>query len=291
MRRIVVIILICIAAFLTYVAVQIGDPDTAAASTAADTNGIIVMSPAIAVILTDLGLADRIVGRHAFDIVLEKTTPIAGDMNGFDYERLLRLQPTHIFLEQSAQETPDRLRTLAADNGWTLHTLPLLALDDIPAAVELIAGIFPSDETQRSADALVEGLHQTMQPDPTIASRAGRVLPLYWTNPPGAAGPGSFHYEILERLGYRMALTEGGPYITLDPEDILRMDPDSILLLIPGADPDRLDGLLGPLANLDLRCVREGRVGVISHPLVNIPATSITGVVREILFATSDWTP
>jgi len=60
---------------------------------------------------------------------------------------------------------------------------------------------------------------------------------------------------------------------------------------MPGADPDRVDELLGPLLQLDLRCVREGRVAVIHHELVNLPATSILDVVREILDATAAWAP
>jgi len=250
---------------------------------------IVAISPAIAVILDDLGLSEHIVGRHAFDIILDDSVPVVGDTGGIDYERLLRINPTHILLEQSAQAIPDRLRSLAGDHGWSLHTVALLSLDDIPRATSEIAGLFESESTRRRLAGLLASFEASLEPRPDVARRAGRVLPLYWTDPPGAAGPGSFHYEMLERLGFEMALPDGGPFITVDPEDVLRMDPDSILLLVPGADPSRVDELLGPLARLDLRCVREGRVGVINDPLVNIPATSITRVVREIMSVTANW--
>ena len=252
---------------------------------------IVAMSPALGVIVADLGLGDRIVGRHAFDVSLDASIPVVGDINGIDYERLLRLDPTHILLERSAQPLPDRLLNLASDNGWIIRSIPLLALDDIPLATTQLADLFDSPATRRRHTTLLAQFKETMRPNREIAQRVGRVLPLFWTSPPSAAGPGSFHYEMLERLGFRMALTEGGPFITLDPEDILRLDPDSILLLTPGADPARLDELLGPLGRLDLRCVREGRVGVVSDPMVNIPATSILGVVLEVLEITAKWQP
>jgi ABC-type Fe3+-hydroxamate transport system substrate-binding protein len=266
-------------------------PGAQAAITASPGARIVTLSPAIAVILDDLGLADRIVGRHAFDLALSDAVPVVGDITGIDYERLLRVKPTDILLERNAQAPPDRLLTLAVENGWAIHSFRLLALDDIPLATRGLAELFGNDEARERGERILLRFDEAMRPSPEIAARAGRVLALYWTNPPGAAGPGSFHAEMLERLGFAIALTEGGPYITVDPEDILRMDPDSILLLMPGADPERVDELLGPLAKLDLRCVREGRVGVVTDAMVNFPATSITRVVREILEITAGWTP
>jgi len=252
---------------------------------------IVTLSPAIAVILDDLGLSEQIVGRHAYDIVLDSSVPIVGDMTGIDYERLLRLRPTHILLEHNAQPLPERLQLLADDNGWMIRSMPMLTLEDIPLATEQLTQLFESPQTRERLMTLLDNFNSSMQPSLDASGRAGRVLPLYWTNPPGAAGPGSFHHQMLERLGFEMALTDGGAYITVDPEDILRMDPDSILLLMPGADSQRLDELLGPLQKLDLRCVREGRVGVINDPMVNLPATSIIEIAKEITRITLLWAP
>jgi len=250
---------------------------------------IVAFSPAIAVILADLGLADHIVGRHAFDVTMNPDVPVVGDMNGIDYEQLLRLDPTHVFLERSAHPPPERLIGLGDQHGWKIHALPLLSLDDIPTAVNALADLFQSGGVESRRITLLKELDGALRPIPDIAENAGTVLMLYWTNPPGAAGPGSFHHEILTRLGFTPALREGGPYMTIDPEDILRMDPGSLLLLMPGADEQRLEELLGPLVRLNLRAVEEGRVAVIDHPLVNIPATSIVEGVREIRSETRSW--
>lgn len=249
------------------------------------------MSPALAAICNDLGLGDRIVGRNAYDIVLDPAIPVAGDINGFDYERLIRLNPTHILLERSAKNPPDRLLRLAKERGWAIEVFPLLTLDDIPNAAGRLAQEFDNPQVRGRLSAMLTDLDASLQPAGPGARNAGRLLALYWTNPVGAAGPGSFHYEILVRMGFEPALTEGGPYVTLDPEDVLRIDPESLLLIMPGADAGRIEELLGPLARLDLRCVRDGRVGVITDELANLPATTIGRMVREIREITDPWPP
>ena len=250
---------------------------------------IVALSPAIAVILTDLGEQDRIVGRAGSDTHLPGSIPVAGDYNGIDYERLLRLRPTHILLERNAQDPPDRLLSLAKEHNWKIRTYPMLALDDIPVSVNRLAVEFADPQGRAWASRWKSEFDALFAERSESIRNAGTVLPLYWSSPPGIAGPGSFHAEILERLGFDLAITEGGPYIVADPEDLLRLQPDSILLLIPGGDPNRINELLGPLADLDLRAIREGRVALVRNEMTHLPATSILDLVREILDATAPW--
>lgn len=266
-------------------------PETAEATPIDQQHRLVVMSPAIGVILTDLGVRDRIVGRLGSDEHLPRSIPVAGDFNGFDFERLLRLNPTHILLEDNAQAPPDRLLALADEHGWAIRSYPMLALDDIPPAVEQIAEEFADPDGRAWAAQWKAEFDDLLESESTSARRTGTVLPIYWTTPPGVAGPGSFHADILDRLGFDLALTEGNPYIVMDPEDILRLQPDSILLLIPDADPGRITELLGPLADLDLRAIREGRVALIRNTMTHLPATSIIDLVREIIDAIAPWEP
>ena len=67
-----------------------------------------VLSPAFAATLADLGCADLIVARHAYDIALEKTVPVCGDQGGINYEVLVRANPTHVILESNTQPPPER---------------------------------------------------------------------------------------------------------------------------------------------------------------------------------------
>jgi len=242
----------------------------------------------MAVILDDLGAADRIVGRHAYDLVLDPEIPVVGDQAGIDYEALLRAAPTHVLLESAGAPPPPRLTSLAAEEGWRLVRLPLLTLDDIRAATRRLADLMREHIPAGRAHNLLESLNAAVSPRPGLASRAGRTLALYWTSPVGAAGPGSFHAQLLGSLGVEAAVESGSPYVTLDLEDVRALNPDSILLFMPGATQEATD-LLGPLARVRLRAVETGRVAVIAHPLCLIPSTAVRHVAAEIVREIQRW--
>lgn len=248
-----------------------------------------VLSPAAAIILRDLGLEDAIVARHAYDKDLDQRLPVAGDQAGIDYESLLRARPTHVLLEWGPRDLPPRLESLAQRRGWTVRSVRLLTLDDIRSATRELAALTGDEATQNRAEALVRQLDEAWAPRPGIGAAAGRTLALYWTDPPGAAGPGSFHQQMLESMGTTPAIERGEPYIALDGERLRRLDPDSIILFMPGADAERLDELLGPLVRLDLRAVREGRIALIAHPHCQLPSTAMIDIAEEAARAMESW--
>jgi ABC-type Fe3+-hydroxamate transport system substrate-binding protein len=239
---------------------------------------IAVLSPAVADLLADLGLSDRIVARHAFDRFSEQTLPVVGDQSGVDYERLLRVRPTHVLLEWGAPEPPARLASLAADRGWVVHDFPLLTLSDIRDATAVLGELFAAHEV---ASELLAQMDAAWAVHDGLDVSAGRTLPLYWTNPVGVAGPGSFHHQLLEVIGVTLAITEGNPYITLDPADLLRLDPDTIVLFAPGVDVSALDDALAPLDDLHLRAVDSGRVVLINHPKCLTPSAAMIDVANQ----------
>lgn len=245
-----------------------------------------VLNPAMSVILRDLGRDNLIVARHAFDLVLPDSMPIVGDQHTIDYERLVTLAPTHILLQTGATDVPPKLRELAAAHRWEVVTLPLLTLDDVRAALakldELTGG--PSDRG-RELRARFDG---AMAARPEVAERLGRVLCLAWTDPPGVMGPGSFHAQIIESLGATSVPAEGSPYIEWSNEDVVRTDPDTLILLRPGSEDD-LETALGPLARMNLRCVLEDRVIVVRDLLCHTPSTALSGVAEFIVAQTSSW--
>lgn len=268
-------------------------PPAAAPPAAAETREVrlVPLSPALGVIVRDLGRADLIVGRHTWDMALDPSIPTVGTHDDPDLETLLRLNPTHIIVQEMETRVPQSLRRMAEREGWTLWSYPLLTLDDITAAVdglhEALADATDSPTTDSPAVTLTDAW--TPHPD---APGAGRVLLVAGVDPAGVMGPGSFHHQLIERLGARPALTTGGPWQELDHEDILRLAPDSILLFRPGAtDADAAAALaaLGGIADLDIPAVRDARVAVITHPLCLLPASSLAEVAKEIGVAFDAW--
>ncbi len=252
---------------------------------------VVALSPGVAETLLALGLGDTLVGRHAFDEFSPKDLPAVGDQAGIDYEALLRLAPTHVLLEQSAAGVPPRLLEFAEKRGFEVHEIPMLTLADIRSGMLTLPALLDRPDADDEAAVLAARLDASTQPVPGFAARCGRVLALYWTDPIGAAGPGSYHAEILAALGGSLAIGDGRPYQQLDAEDVRRLDPDSILLILPGADAARITELLGPLRSLDLRAVREGRVGLINEARAQTPGPSAIKVADDLREVVLSWPP
>jgi ABC-type Fe3+-hydroxamate transport system substrate-binding protein len=269
-----------------------------ATSVGADRGGpprIVAMSPAIGVMLRDLGLADLVVGRHGFDMVLPEKVPACGDENAVDYETLLRVQPTHLLFQSNARGLPDRLRELAERSRWTIVEYPLLELDDVGRCVSDLGDRFGA---RARTGELLQRWSMAMAPRGEGLVRAGRVLLLGGVSPPSAMGPGSWHYQILQRLGGTPAITEGSAWITLDAEDVRRLAPDAIVLILPRS-PDAPPGpplpqselvpLLGRVGTLDIPAVRRGRIALIDDPLAHTPSTAMIGFADRLAAILTDW--
>ncbi|MGH7131832.1 MAG: ABC transporter substrate-binding protein [Phycisphaerales bacterium] len=301
------LIAIIVAAALVYMAALSGRAAAPApASTAPpDSPRIVVLSPGLADILRACDFGPALVGRHAFDAWSDSALPVCGDQSGINYEALIAARPTHVLIEWGQRDLPPRLVELATANKWLLKNYPLLTLADIQAAADDIQvsvppaphppgtpGITPAARRLRdrfdAAFARRDGLDQ-----------AGRILILYSAKPPTVLGPGSFHHQILERLGATPAITEGKPFITLDAEDVLRLKPDGIILIQPRAagspafptprDVGSLKDRLGAVGMLDIPAVRNGHIALIDDETAALPGPSLAKVGDELAEILAVW--
>lgn len=273
---------------------------------------VAVLSPAAAVTLKELGLERFVVARHAFDLALDTSLPVCGDQAGIDYERLVACAPTRVVIQWGSRELPDRLRELAADHRWTLIRYDPLTLPQAADATSALVREFGPLVEPRCAAAVEQRFHDllAMAPkDPSRRRRVGRVLLLASTQPLYALGPGSWHQDVLERLGATPAIEQGQPYIRLDPEDLAARAPEGIVLVIPRApraaepprrlratdfDPADLRERLGKAMDLHVPAIERGHVALIDDPYVLTPSTAILDFadrLREVLDAWEHDTP
>lgn len=324
-RRLILVRLLCLAA-LVLLAPACGpsSPATTAPSPAGQAR-IVALSPAVAVMLRDLGLGDRIVGRHDYDMVLPRSVRPVGHQEAIDYEALLACDPTHVVIEWGSRPLPPRLTELAVSERWEIIRVRLLTIDDIARTVDDLAirfGVvnFSGADPSRPPDIPGAGPGPMLPrfedparrleielPSARLArawSRRGEgyaaiggVLLLASTDPAGALGPGSFHHEILERIGGTPAISAGTPWMELDAEDVLRLQPGAIVLIAPRAgdvptDPPGVDEVrrrLGRLATLDLPAVRTERIALIDHPLALTPSTAMAEFADELARILDGW--
>lgn len=255
---------------------------------------IVAFSPAVGVIVRDLGLAHRVVGRHDYDVVLDPGVPTVGHQEHVDYEALLRARPTHVFTQWGSRDLPATFVRLAGERGWVVLDVRLLSLDDVArGADEIAAALSPWVEPAR-AEPGARVLAAARRRGEGYAS-VGRVLLLGAVQPAGALGPGSVHHELLVRLGGVPALADGAAWVELSPEDVLRLSPDAVVLLQPrayGEPPGATDAAapaLGVLAELETPAKRRGRFALIDHPLGLLPSTSMAEVCEELARVLEGW--
>jgi ABC-type Fe3+-hydroxamate transport system substrate-binding protein len=226
------------------------------------------------------------------------------DQSGIDYETLLAVRPTHVLVQWGERDLPRRLAELAERHGWKIRSFNPLSLDEVRDMAGALSSLFDPGGSTATGNGdepprLLAEMDKAWRRRETDLAAAGRVLILHGVSPPNALGPGSFHYQVLERIGGAPALTEGSPYITLDAEDVRALSPNGIVLLSPrppGSPPHEeawttaeLTAALGPLARLDIPAVRSGHIAVIDDPECLLPSTSMVRFAEELATVLDRW--
>lgn len=256
---------------------------------------MVALSPAIAEILREVGRGHEIVGRHDYDRFTRASVPAVGHQQSISYEALIAARPTHVYLQWGRRELPRRLVSLAEARGWRLATFEMTGLDDTLAAADRLA---PAGTDPLPSRAFFDALGALR----ARVSFGGRVLLLGQAQPPAVLGPGSFHADLLIRLGLRPAVEAGPAWIPTDAEQVAAWSPDAIALVRTGpagvtawgrgggegrsgGQPagggrrgndggwSEAESVLGRLATLDaVPAIAERRAGVVSAPDAMLPA-------------------
>lgn len=264
---------------------------------------VVALSPGVAATLRDLGGAGMMVGRHGYDAWSDRALPVVGDQAGINAEAMLRVAPTHVYVEFGGAE---RARGLlgpvrGAAGVAVVRDFRLLSLDQVRESVVTLAGDLPIPPER--AAALLGAWDRALEPVPTGEARGlGTVLLLHGTDPPAALGPGSFHQQIAERLGLEPALKAGDAYTVLDSEGVLRLQPGTIVLIQPrqagvaaeaGAGWAWLRGAaarerLGPLGTLRVPAVERERVLLIDLDDALLPGTGLIRLAEGLRAAVGE---
>ncbi len=134
---------------------------------------------------------------------------------------------------------------------------------------------------QRAAE-LAARLESSLDPPPS-AAWSGRTLLVCGLEPVTVFGAGTYLDEMLVALGGRNA-TDAAGWAMLSMEDVVRLDPEAIVLIREARLPEPADArtLLGPLAALDVAAVRDGRLAVLDDPDAFLPSTGLPEVARRL---------
>lgn len=246
---------------------------------------LVSLSPALTRMLVDLGVGSMIVGRSAYCDAVDASVPVAGDLTNVDLETMVRLEPTHVFIQPPRSGIDPGLLALSDRRRWRMLTYRVNGIDDIRSAMTEISDALQEDlarpEGSRMADRLADW--QTELDDVLHRERSqplydGKVLLLIPGDPSLVFGRQTYLGDVLLAFGVENACPTTG-WTEASPEDLIRMDPDGLILIgengIEAESRQMLD-------SLDLAAAREGRVAVLEHPDVMLPTSSVVACAREV---------
>jgi ABC-type Fe3+-hydroxamate transport system substrate-binding protein len=187
----------------------------------ADGQRIVSLSPAITRTLVDLGLHDDLVGRSAFCRSVDQNIPVVGDLDGIDYERLVRLCPTHVLVQDTAAWPPQPLLDMASKGDFTLQAWPLDRLEDIDRVLRELPCVLDAD------GAYAEELRAALRSP--LASADGRSAMLL-TDGQLAFGRGTWIDDLWKEMGGLNVLNAEG-WVQLSNEDLARRSAELFIVL------------------------------------------------------------
>ena len=212
---------------------------------------IVSLLPSLTETVCALDACERLVGVDRYSNWPASVVPLQGVGGGLDpnIEAIVALRPDVVLMATSSRAQA-RLESL----GVTVVALEPKTHADVQRVlgkVGQVLGVQDAQRVWRTIDAGVQAAAQSVPP--TV--RGTRVY-FEVNSGPYAAGPSSFIGETLARLGARNIIPAAlGPFPKLNPEFVVRADPDLIMVGARSAE-----GLAARPGWGQMRALRDGRL-------------------------------
>lgn len=187
---------------------------------------IVSLLPSLTETVCALGACDRLVGTDRFSNwpMHVSNLPKLGGLQDVQVERLYALNPDLVLLATS-HRVIDRLESL----GLTVVALESRSLDDIERVTNILGSVL---ELESEANAMLASTQLKVSNAAELVSTQWQDARVYFeiASDPFAAGEISFIGELLSALGLNNIVPSTlGPFPKLNPEFIVRENPDIIL--------------------------------------------------------------
>jgi len=221
---------------------------------------VVSLLPSLAETVCELGACNRLVGvdRYSnYPASLQKLPQVGGGMDP-NIEAIVALRPDVVLMAVSSRAS-DRLRGLGL-NVVSLEPKTHADVQRVMLKIGEVLGVPDAAKIWRAIDAGVSAAAQSIPP----GIKATRVY-FEVNQGPFAAGESSFIGETLTRLGVKNIVpAKLGPFPKLNPEFIVRANPDLIMVGERNAS-----GLAQRPGWQNIRAVRENRVCIFATEEAN----------------------
>ena len=241
--------------------VQVTDDRGVVVRLSAPPQRIVSLLPSLTETVCELGLCDRLVGVDRYSNhppSVQRLLTVGGGLDP-NVEAIVALRPDVVLMATSSR-VGDRLRAL----GVAVVALEPKTHADVQRVVLTVGQLLGVGDAQKVWRAINAGVSAAAQSVPASA----RGLRVYFevNQGPYAAGASSFIGETLTRLGVQNIVpTALGPFPKLNPEYIVRANPDLIMVGQRSAD-----GLAQRPGWAGMRALREQRLCVFPVEEANV---------------------
>lgn len=225
---------------------------------------VIALLPSLTEIVCALDACDRLVATGQFanwPEHVKKLPKVGRGLDDVGIERIVSLKPDLVLLSRS-QRASGRLDDL----GIVSFALDTDRYADIERAVRTIGELLGVPARAAALNAQIQRSVAAVSAE-ALARRHGDGASVYFEvdRGPYAAGPQSYIGELLSRLGVRNIVTPDlGPFPKLNPEYVVRRDPD--VIFIAAADARQLGERPGWNR---IRAVKEHRLCAFAQPVMD----------------------
>jgi iron complex transport system substrate-binding protein len=237
-------------------ALQITDDRGVTVTLAASPRRIVTLLPSLTETVCELGECRRLVGvdRYSnFPATVQSLPKVGGGIDP-NIEAVVALRPD-VVLAATSSRGVERLEAL----GLKVLALEPRSSADAQRVMGKLGQLLEVPDAQRIWRAIDAGVAAAAQSIPPSARKTRVYFEV--SRGPYAAGPSSFLGEMLQRLGVRNIVgPELGPFPRINPEFVVRADPDVIMIGERNAQ-----GLAQRPGWAGMRAVREQRLCIFSE--------------------------
>lgn len=236
---------------------------------------VVSLVPARTDLILALGAAHRIVARTQFDEDPRiSDVPSVGDALTPSIEWLMAQRPDLVVAwpDQQSRTVVTRLRDL----GVPVYASRVQSLADVDRSLGHLGALLG---LEAAADSLRAAIRSDFAAATRLSTNGDRpsVVYLIGLDPAVVAGPGTYIDELLEIAGARNAFADaGGLWPTIGLEEIVRRQPDHVLVALGETDAGALAGRLATRPGWRaVAAVRDGRVHLLDPALFNRPGARV----------------
>jgi iron complex transport system substrate-binding protein len=245
------------------------------------------LSPAATDLLIGMGAGDHLIAVSNYDAENPQTKdlPRVGDYRTIDRERLTTLKPDLIVLQGKPEKIqPGTAEFITGSLHARMVNIQIVTLADVFDMTQVLGeAVGTPDRAKAAANKLrteLDAVKQGVAGKPPVrvyVARSGNGL--------DSVGGGNFVDDVLTIAGGTNVLSGGqNSFPTVDREQLIKLDPDVILHLLPGASPQAVARAKEFWAGMEgLRAVKAGRVYVLEEYYVLQPSYRLGDTAR--LFA------